>query len=234
MVTHQVGFFTWEDCNEAGTSRPRSSSDKLSERPQIEKRTRSTTYCPPTLPQVHGSFQQDNATASSSSQLATAPSGGLQDSEDALDIQVSAVSSVSRKESMSNVPTSVPQDYDSIASLLLSPHATAGTTPKDTLSHGPSSDKSSVPPRYKPLVQILEKCVVEGQKRPRRSYVALKLKEKYPSVYKVAGVDGWTQYAVGAEQAGIINLGGISGAAWVSLASDISSSKSAFTSSVLP
>lgn len=76
-----------------------------------------------------------------------------------------------------------------------------------------------VAPVFAPLVQALEECKAEGQPRPLRSKVAVKLTAIDKDIYEKAGAAAWRDYIAVAEAAGIVVLGsqGKTGTEWVAL-----------------
>ncbi|KAG6918384.1 hypothetical protein DXG01_014785 [Tephrocybe rancida] len=81
----------------------------------------------------------------------------------------------------------------------------------------PPAATQIVPGIYKPLVESLQYWRTKGVYLPLRSQFALGIGARHPGVYYRAGVKKFTQYAAMAEAAGIIELGGKDGAAWISL-----------------
>jgi hypothetical protein len=78
----------------------------------------------------------------------------------------------------------------------------------------------TVPDEFTVLVQLLEKESLDGNRRVLRSKAAIALVERDQMAYKRAGVERFSQYASLAETAGIVELGGRDGGAWISLRSD--------------
>jgi len=74
-----------------------------------------------------------------------------------------------------------------------------------------------IPPLFIPLVERLEHHRSKGSLRPFRSVIAVELARQYPNVYQQAGVDRFGPYVALAEKAGIIELGGREGLAWIGL-----------------
>ncbi|KAJ7172687.1 NYN domain-containing protein [Mycena filopes] len=77
-----------------------------------------------------------------------------------------------------------------------------------------------VPAIFKSLVECLERQRAKGIPRPLRSVVALDIM-KDRQLYQRAGVQKFSQFAILAEQAKIIQLGGTQAAAWISLHPDL-------------
>jgi len=71
-----------------------------------------------------------------------------------------------------------------------------------------------VPPMFIVLVNILQAFRLKGDLRPRRALVGDKLSKKN---FHAAGVKKFSQYSALAEQKGIVQLGGESGNAWITL-----------------
>ncbi|KAG6376081.1 hypothetical protein JVT61DRAFT_2052 [Boletus reticuloceps] len=70
---------------------------------------------------------------------------------------------------------------------------------------------------FKPLVHLLLAARESGIFRPSRSTVALALVQSDKQVYQRAGVSKFRDYTALAEQAGIIELGGLGASAWIML-----------------
>ncbi|KNZ75414.1 hypothetical protein J132_02746 [Termitomyces sp. J132] len=84
----------------------------------------------------------------------------------------------------------------------------------------PPTDQSQpkvVPPQFSLLVQRLQFHRSKGFSRPFRSGVATELASKDNMVYRRAGTERFGQYVALAEKAGIIELGGKEGGAWIAL-----------------
>ncbi|KAG6900295.1 hypothetical protein C0993_000268 [Termitomyces sp. T159_Od127] len=75
----------------------------------------------------------------------------------------------------------------------------------------------AVPVIYRPLVELLQSSRSKGVLQPLRSHIAAGLIKKDVGVYKSAHVKKFSQYASQAEAAGIIDLGGKDGGAWIRL-----------------
>lgn len=69
------------------------------------------------------------------------------------------------------------------------------------------SDPSAIPPVFQPLVNVLEQLHKEGQPRPLRSLISMRLKSIDPKVFERAQASGWGEYVAIAEAAGIVTLG---------------------------
>ena len=70
---------------------------------------------------------------------------------------------------------------------------------------------------FKPLIDLLLAARERGIARPTRSTIALDLVQSNKQVYQHAGVSRFRDYTALAEQAGIIELGGREGGAWIAL-----------------
>jgi hypothetical protein len=70
---------------------------------------------------------------------------------------------------------------------------------------------------FKPLVHLLLAARESGITRPSRSTIAVDLVQSDNQVYQRAGVSRFRDYTALAEQAGIIELGGSAGDAWIAL-----------------
>lgn len=78
-------------------------------------------------------------------------------------------------------------------------------------------EPKTVPPGFKLLVQRLEFHRSKGVSRPFRSGVAVELATQDNMLYRRAGAERFGQYVALAEKAGIIELGGREGGAWIAL-----------------
>lgn len=75
----------------------------------------------------------------------------------------------------------------------------------------------SIPPGFEPLVQRLEIYRSQGVLRPFRSKVAVELTTQANGVYRRVGAERFGQYVDMAVKAGIVELGGREGGAWIAL-----------------
>jgi hypothetical protein len=83
-------------------------------------------------------------------------------------------------------------------------------------------DTDAIPAHhFLPLVEQLARLRLAGNLRPLRSIVGQGLVTYKPSVYKDVGVSGFGQYVAQAQQAGIVELGGIGGKAWILLKAEV-------------
>ena len=73
-----------------------------------------------------------------------------------------------------------------------------------------------VPDKFKILVQCLKTHRSKGNLRPLRSKISIEI-ARNGSIYRQAGVLKFREYAAIAEEAGIIELGGSEGTAWIAL-----------------
>lgn len=87
--------------------------------------------------------------------------------------------------------------------------------PRNSMPNNPNM--SNVPERFKILVKQLQKLRLKGVERPLRSTVGSALLEQSQSLYQNAGFNTFKEYAAAAEKAGIVQLGGSDGQAWISL-----------------
>ena len=71
--------------------------------------------------------------------------------------------------------------------------------------------------KFKPLIDVLLAARERGIHRPTRSEIALDLVQSCQHVYQRAGVSRFRDYSALAEEAGMIELGGIAGGAWIAL-----------------
>ncbi|KAG6891030.1 hypothetical protein C0992_010692 [Termitomyces sp. T32_za158] len=97
-----------------------------------------------------------------------------------------------------------------------SPTVKAFTTLPTTLLAQQSQPKV-VPAQFNLLVRRLEFHRSKGFPRPFRSGIALELASNDHMVYRRAGTERFGQYVALAEKAGIIELGGKEGSAWIAL-----------------
>ena len=70
---------------------------------------------------------------------------------------------------------------------------------------------------FKPLIHLLLAARESGVTHPSRSTIAVDLAQSDNQVYQRAGVSRFREYTALAEQAGIIELGGREGGAWIAL-----------------
>ncbi|KAG6884502.1 hypothetical protein C0993_010525 [Termitomyces sp. T159_Od127] len=92
-----------------------------------------------------------------------------------------------------------------------------GNTASVTTPLAQQSQPKVVPPQFTLLVRRLEYHRSKGFPRPFRSGIALELVSKDNMVYRRAGTERFGQYVALAEKAGIIELGGKEGGAWIAL-----------------
>lgn len=105
----------------------------------------------------------------------------------------------------------------SVAPTLMRSAAT-GPAPNGTPSVPAGAvEPKTVPPGFKLLVQRLEFHRSKGVSRPFRSGVAVELATQDNMLYRRAGAERFGQYVALAEKAGIIELGGREGGAWIAL-----------------
>jgi hypothetical protein len=76
---------------------------------------------------------------------------------------------------------------------------------------------SGFPQQFQMLIEQLQRSRLAGADRPLRSLVGQMLLDHNKAVYKEAGFEGFKDYIAAAEKAGIIQLGGVGGSAWISL-----------------
>ncbi|CAA7269063.1 unnamed protein product [Cyclocybe aegerita] len=79
-----------------------------------------------------------------------------------------------------------------------------------------AEDPALAPPIFAVLVDVLQNHRLKGALRPLRSVVALQI-SKGGATYRNAGVEKFSQYVALAQKQGIIELGGMEAAAWISL-----------------
>jgi hypothetical protein len=75
----------------------------------------------------------------------------------------------------------------------------------------------NVSPQFQMLIEQLQNSRSNGVDRPLRSLVGQMLLDHNKAVYKDAGFEGFKDYIAAAERAGIVQLGGLGGNAWISL-----------------
>ena len=101
---------------------------------------------------------------------------------------------------------------------VLSSSAFPSTPSTTTESHEhDESERCQAWTRFKPLVHLLLAARESGITRPSRSTIAVSLVQSDGQVYERAGVSRFRDYTALAEQAGIIELGGSAGDAWIAL-----------------
>ncbi|KAG5645015.1 hypothetical protein DXG03_007292 [Asterophora parasitica] len=99
--------------------------------------------------------------------------------------------------------------------------------PNGTLPTIVSLESKVVPPLFKFLVQRLEFHRSKGFPRPFRSGIAVELSTQDNTLYRRAGVERFGQYVALAEKAGIVELGGKEGGAWIALCPEWHNAKTA-------
>lgn len=104
-------------------------------------------------------------------------------------------------------PTPKPEETSDtdIPSAVQPPNVQSAQTPKD------------FPPKFRPLVDQLERLKSRGVFKPLRSVVGYELVTGNPQVYHQIGFPGFAPYVSAAEKLGLIHLGGQGGKAWISL-----------------
>ncbi|KAG6831417.1 hypothetical protein H0H87_005238 [Tephrocybe sp. NHM501043] len=103
------------------------------------------------------------------------------------------------------------KDLRDVSPIPRSPERSHSSTPAN------SSSPQPIPLIYIPLVESLRFHRSKGLYSPLRSSLAATLSVRNPGIYLRAGVKKFAQYAAMAEKAGIIELGGKDGAAWIAL-----------------
>jgi hypothetical protein len=125
-------------------------------------------------------------------------------------------------------PTSVPGNmfFGDVSSTEFSEQMLVVNKPRDILlptavtssTPNPPAERPIIPPKFTVLVQILQSHRSKGRYRPLRSGIAMQIAADR-STYQNAGVDRFGQYMHLAVKAGIVELGGLEGEAWVGLMS---------------
>ncbi|KAJ3072338.1 hypothetical protein HDU98_003794 [Podochytrium sp. JEL0797] len=72
---------------------------------------------------------------------------------------------------------------------------------------------------FEPLIDTLKELYRLGNEQPRRSDVGSKVLERNPLIYKRGGCAGFKDLTRMAKEAGLVELGGQSGTAWIALSS---------------
>lgn len=110
-------------------------------------------------------------------------------------------------------------DHSASGSELVPSSTASPSTPSTTAeSHEiDESERSQMWTKFKPLIHLLLAARAEGVARPTRSITAVALVQLDKLVYQRAGVSKFREYTALAEQAGIIELGGLMGDAWIAL-----------------
>lgn len=132
---------------------------------------------------------------------------------------------IARPESKSDLVAPVTKDMQTVAerhkALIASSFSVNQTThpsrileQDQTTQYSRHSDATTIPPEFLDMAQQLEMRRMNGDERPLRSKFAAELS---PSLYKLAGVEKFKDYAALASQAGVVVLGGTGGYAWISL-----------------
>jgi hypothetical protein len=73
------------------------------------------------------------------------------------------------------------------------------------------------PPQFLPLINQLLFARSKETMKPRRTIIAVALRQYDEDVYKLAGVNKFKDYTLLAQQASLIELGGLGGEAWIAL-----------------
>lgn len=120
-----------------------------------------------------------------------------------------------------NPPTPQNNTSSSTAPTPLSSTASQGTTKSASLNPSPPP-VVPIPPCFQPLITSLSKIHKNGLARPFPSTVGLVIG---PEIYSKAGASSLTEYFSQAMDAGVVECGGDSGHAWVSLHPDVLSGK---------
>jgi hypothetical protein len=90
---------------------------------------------------------------------------------------------------------------------------------ESTAEIGPAGARHS-PPEFAALVELLKKEHLKGSTQIARSTIALALTQQDKMVYLRAGVQKFSEYSALAVNAGIAQMGGIGGDAWIALHPD--------------
>lgn len=113
---------------------------------------------------------------------------------------------------LSTLPPNVAYEVSSIPS-----------PPKPSPAGAISSPVSSINPlqslhtNWEPLVRILRNFLQEGESRPLRSVVGIKLMLGDQNIFKEAGASTFKEYSSMASAAGIVQMGGEDAQAWIAL-----------------
>lgn len=143
-----------------------------------------------------------------SSKHVSLPAAGFLDVGDGIDpVQFAAFSYASNMHN-SSVLGFVP------ASSSVSPSTPSAITESHQTDEG---DRCQTWSMFRPLIHLLLAAQERGIVRPSRSIIALDLVKTDEQVYRRAGVSRFRDYTALAEQAGIIELGGKEGDAWIAL-----------------
>jgi hypothetical protein len=113
-------------------------------------------------------------------------------------------------------------DFDDIM-----PNVETGSPQTTSVNHSPEYHALPVvsvekirrlaPRQFLPLINQLLLARSKGDMRPRRSIIPVALHEDDEDVYKLAGVNKFEDYALLAQEASLIELGGSGSEAWISL-----------------
>ncbi len=119
-------------------------------------------------------------------------------------------------------PSALPRSF-TFASASATPPAFTTAFPLPPMPPSPAPAQASAShqfshqERFYTLIQILNTHRLNGRPQPLRSAIGLELSTLDNTVYKNAGVTKFKEYAELAVKAGVIELGGKDGSAWISL-----------------
>lgn len=92
-------------------------------------------------------------------------------------------------------------------------------TPKPSASPKKFKYSSGVPAHFIILIKVLQAQLREGKEHVLRSQVGEQVSHK-GATYQKAGVNTFSEYVNMAQEAGIVELGGSDGKAWIALTSN--------------
>ncbi|OCH95311.1 DUF537-domain-containing protein [Obba rivulosa] len=110
------------------------------------------------------------------------------------------------------------QEHAGETTLVLTGEAPQFTAPSPPADAKPEQLLPPIPYQSSTPFDILATLLAQGMTQPLRTTVAVTLIDRCPHVYIQAGVQRFKEYSLLAQKAGIIELGGIAGSAWIALA----------------
>ena len=118
-------------------------------------------------------------------------------------------------------PANVTAKVTALTPSLLPPLSTLSSATVSSTTHIPANPLQPtsftvVPDKFKILVQCLKSHRSGGSLTTLRSKIGLEINQN-GTTYRMAGVSNFTEYMEMAKKAGIVDLGGFGGAAWVAL-----------------
>ncbi|KAF9050673.1 DUF537-domain-containing protein [Hymenopellis radicata] len=115
------------------------------------------------------------------------------------------------------VPTSFPSAFPIATPPVFATSPLPPMSPSPGPAHASASYQVSHQEPFHTLIRILNTHRLKGRPQPLRSVIGLELSAWDNEVYKNAGVSKFKEYAELAVKAGVVELGGKDGSAWISL-----------------